>query len=54
MRISASITSLRLNFPKTVFVPLITELLSVAKEPLELSAGDDHEFDLSHKFASAL
>jgi len=34
-----------------VFVPLITELLSLAKEPLELSAGDDHEFDLSHKFA---
>ena len=53
MRIGASITPLRLNFPETVFVPLVTELLSLAKEPLELSAGDDHEFDLSHKFASA-
>jgi Resolvase, N terminal domain len=29
-----------------VFVPLITELLRLAKEALELSAGDDHEFDL--------
>jgi hypothetical protein len=31
VRISASITSLRLNFPETVFVPLITELLSLAQ-----------------------
>jgi hypothetical protein len=31
VRISTSITSLRLNFPQTVFVPLITELLSLAQ-----------------------
>ena len=40
MRISTSMTSLRVNFLETVFVPLITELLSLAKEPLELSASD--------------
>jgi hypothetical protein len=33
-------TLLRLNFQGNVFVPLITELLILAKKPLELGAGD--------------
>jgi hypothetical protein len=37
VRISTSMTSLRLNFAETVFVPLITELLSLAK------AGTQHQ-----------
>jgi hypothetical protein len=52
---------LRLNFPETVFVPLITEfvpliteLLSLAKEPLKLSASYWSRIQSSHKFASAL
>jgi hypothetical protein len=35
-----SMTSLRVNVLETVFVPLITELLSLAKGPLKLSASN--------------
>ena len=37
MRISTSMTSLRVNFPEAVFVPLITELLSLARGPWNLA-----------------
>ena len=51
MRIATSMTSLRVNVLETVLVPLITELLRLAKE--HSAPAIDHEFYLPHKFANA-
>ena len=53
MRIATSMTSLRVNVLETVLVPLITELLRLAKEH-SAPALAYHEFYLSHKFANDL
>ena len=42
-------TSLRVNVLETVFVPLITELLSLAKGPLNSAPAIDREFYFSQQ-----